>query len=244
MKIGSYKGTISLLWDNSKDRNHDEAIQALKRKTNGIKQLVIKMDKEAKYPTQQLIKWFMNQRWSNGYQYTHKLIPAGTHKCKYSGKEYYKPEHISRVSRKKPYKYQVWISTLQILTPNGPVFLRPGVHIENTDQGISEQKQAYTQIAGDWKYVPEPVLPIKIEPKNPFNEFLIDYLITSYEVDEYSLGLIEVYIENKIPISRMPQDDVIYAEFIKLGIAPAYSSLEYQNEQIYTEEDIDYTNYL
>ena len=244
MKIGNYKGTISLLWDNAKDRNHDEAIQALKRKTNGIKQLVIKMDNEAKYPTQMLIKWFMGQRWSNGYQYTHKLVPAGTHKCKYSGKEYYKPEHISRVSRKKPYKFQVWIPTLQILTPNGPVFLRPGVHIENTDQGISEQKQAYTEIAGDWKYTPEPVLPIKVEAKTPINEFLLPHLINAYEVDEYSEGLIEFYLEHKMPISRAPQDDVIYFEFILLGIAPAYSNLNTETQPLYIEEEIEYTNYF
>ena len=229
MKIGSYKGTISLLWDNAKDRNHDEAIQALKRKTNGIKQLVIKMDNEAKYPTQMLIKWFMGQRWSNGFQYTHQLKPNG---------------RIKTVSRKKPYKFQVWIPTLQILTPNGPVFLRPGVHIENTDQGISEQKQAYTEIAGDWKYVPEPVLPIKVEAKNPINEFLLPHLINAYEVDEYSEGLIEFYLEHKMPISRAPQDDVIYFEFILLGIAPAYSNLNTETQPLYIEEEIEYTNYF
>lgn len=229
MKIGNYKGTISLLWDNSKDRNHDEAIQQLKRKTNGIKQLVIKMDKEAKYPTQMLIKWFMNQRWSNGYQYTHRLKENG---------------RLKLVSRKKPYKYQVWIPTLQIITPNGITFLRPGVHIENTDQGISEQKQAYTEITGDWKYIPEPVLPIKVEAKNPINEFLLPHLISAYEVDEYSEGLIEVYIENKMPISRAPQDDVIYAEFIKLGIAPAYSMLEQPQIPMFFEEDVDFTNFF
>ena len=229
MKIGNYKGVISLLWDNSKDRNHDEAIQALKRKTNGIKQLVIKMDNEAKYPTQMLIKWFMGQRWSNGFQYTHQLKPNG---------------RIKTVSRKKPYKFQVWIPTLQILTPNGPVFLRPGVHIENTDQGISEQKQAYTEIAGDWKYVPEPVLPIKVEAKNPINEFLLPHLINAYEVDEYSEGLIEFYLEHKMPISRAPQDDVIYFEFILLGIAPAYSNLNTETQPLYIEEEIEYTNYF
>ena len=229
MKIGSYKGTISLLWDNAKDRNHDEAIQQLKRKTNGIKQIVIKLDGDAKYSTQQLIKWFMNQRWSNGFQYTHRLKENG---------------RLKLVSRKKPYKYQVWIPTLQILTPNGPVFLRPGVHIENTDQGISEQKQAYTEIAGDWKYTPEPVLPIKVEAKTPINEFLLPHLINAYEVDEYSEGLIEFYLEHKMPISRAPQDDVIYFEFILLGIAPAYSNLNTETQPLYIEEEIEYTNYF
>lgn len=243
MKIGSYKGIISLLWDNAKDRDHDEAIQALKRKTNGIKRLVIKVDGPVKYSTQQLIKWFMNQRWSNGFQYTHRIIPAKTYTTK-TGKTIHKPEHMTQVSRKKPYKYQVWIPSLQVIQHGTSTFYRPGVHIENIDQGVSTAKAEYIALASEWKYEPEP---IKINPNpasEPLPEYLLEHLINAYEVDEYSEGLIEEYIRLKFPISRAPMDDVIYGEFIKLGIAPAFSPLEAPAQPLYFEEDIDYTNYL
>lgn len=227
MQIGNYKGTISLLWDNAKDRNHDEAIQQLKRKTNGIKQLVIKIDGTAKYPTQQLIKWFMGQRWSNGFQYTHQLKPNG---------------RIKTVSRKKPYKFQVWIPTLQVIENGEIKFFKPGVQAENTDQGISEAKSSYKQLTGDWKYVPEPIVITKTPANNPIPEYLLEHLINAYEVDENSEGLIEYYIQIKEPISRAPMDDVIYYEFIKLGIAPAYSPVNAEYQQLYIEEEIEYTN--
>ena len=243
MQIGNYKGTISLLWDNAKDRNHDEAIQQLKRKTNGIKRIVIKLDGDAKYSTQQLIKWFMGQRWSNGFQHTHRLVPARTYTNK-TGKTIHKPEHITQVSRRKPYKYQVWIPSLQIIQHGVSTFYRPGVHIENTDTGVSEAKAEYKALISDWKYTPEPLVPIKVEAENPINEYLLVHLINAYEVDEYSEGLIEYYIAHKIPISRAPQDDVIYGEFIKLGIAPAYSALNLEAQPLYIEEEIEYTNFF
>lgn len=244
MQIGNYKGTPSLLWDNAKDRDHDTAIQQLKRKTNGIKRLVIKCDGPAKYSTQVLIRWFMNQRWSNGFQYTHRIIPARTYVNK-TGKTIHKPEHMTTVSRRKPYKYQIWIPSMQIIENGVNTFFRPGTHIENTDQGISESKQEYMNLISDWKYTPEPVVPI-LNPKikEDINEFLYPHLIQAYEVDEFSLGLIDTYIEHKVPISRAPQDDVIYAEFIKLGIAPAYSMLEQSVQPLYIHEDVDYTNFF
>lgn len=210
MQIGMYQKTMSLLWDNEKDRDVQLAIKEARFKKNEISKIVVRIQsKTPSYATKTLIQWFMNQRFSCGEQFTHALKPNG---------------RIYMVSRKMPYKFRHWIPTLQLLWDGDVHYLSPGTHIENMRLGTSEAKALYNELASEWKYEPEPIKLAKSQYSTDFMMF--EALKNAYEVDEYSADLIDVYILNKFPITRLPQDPVIYEWFITLGIAPAYSLLD------------------
>jgi len=226
MQIGMYKRNMSLLWDNEKDRDVQMAIKEARYKKNGISRIVIRIQsKKPTYSTKLLIQWFMNQRFSCGEQFTHALLPNG---------------RVKLVSRKLPYKFRHWIPTLILLWDGDTHYLSPGVHVENMRLGTSELKSLYNELAQEWKYEPEPIKLAKSTYSTDFTMFTA--LMNAYEVDELSADLIDIYILNKIPITRLPQDELIYAWFVQLGIAPIASSLDPNNPtpSIFDEERVTY----
>ena len=229
MKIGLYNGTKSLLWDNEKDFSYQNAIRELRFKKNQIKRIVVKVNTEPTYSTKVIIQWFMNQKFTCGQQFTHRIS------SKY-------PDKITTVSRKMPYKFRHWIPSLEVINPNGEsTYFRPGVHIENTAMGTSKAKAEYNELASTWKYTPEPVANIPQQIQIPdIQPALYKALCNAYELEEHTPDLLDAYIQNKIQITRLPQDEVVYGWFVELGIAPAFTQLDDATDAIIDESVMTY----
>lgn len=225
MKIGMYLNTTSLLWVNGKDKDHTQAIRELRFKKNNIQRLVIKLNGVPTYPTKILIQWFMNQKFTSGEQFTHRLSSRI-------------PDKVTTVSRKRPYKYRHWVPSLLIKTGNKDIWLQPGAHMENIAMGMSQQKADYNLIASMWKYTPPelPSIPQEIKNTSDFQPALLQALANAYEVSINDTDLIDAYIQSHIQISRLPQDEVVFGWFVELGIAPSSSSLDNPTDYLFDED--------
>lgn len=228
MKKGMYKGSKSLLWDNRKDYGYEDAIRELRFKKNNITQLVINIgDKEISYSTKIVIQWFMNQKFTCGQQFTHRISSKF-------------PDKITTVSRKMPYKFRHWVSRLMIIYPNGDIkYFRPGVHIENTAMGTSQAKSDYNDLASQWKYTPED-LPKPKPVEELLSSLLVQDLCKAYDIDIEYADMLDAYIQHKIQITRLPQDEVVYGWFVELGIAPAFSNIDQAADSIVDDDVVTY----
>ena len=224
MKIGNYENQKSLLWMNGEDKNYENAIRELRFKKNNIKQLVVKIDHEPTYATKVLIQWFMNQKWSAGLQMTHRL----------------RGDRPYLVSRKMPYKWRHFVPTLKVILYGKPIYLKPGDHLQNINMGMSQEKKDYMSLSAEWKYTP-PELP-EIPQNIQFSQEseLLNELLKAYELDFKATDLIDTYIQHRIPITRLPQDEVVYGWFCDLGIAPRFSDLTNPTDSIVDPETVCY----
>ena len=80
---------------------------------------------------------------------------------------------------------------------------------------------------------PKEVLPQK--EANDFEPAIFRAICDAYEIEythEKAFEQLEYYIMNKLPIVRMPRDEVVYGLFVEWGIAPASAQL---NDLTYTD---------
>ena len=223
MKIGKYQGTMTLLWDQAEDKAFGDAIRELRFKRNNITQLLVKLDGPMKYSTRIVLLWFLNQRFKKGEEFTHGFHPKDTHLP-------LELQRVKKLRRVRPYTFRHWVPRCIVLMPDKTrLKLQPGCHLEDTTNGASQLKRNYlTLFQSDWS--PEPIHltdTFKYENK----PLLFQALMNAYEVDEYSGGLIETYLEHKMPISRTPMDPVIYSWFCDLEIAPRFTEIKFINDK-------------
>lgn len=244
MKIGAYTlpvlglRQLSLLWDNTKDRDYEEAIQELRQVSNGIQQIVIKVEEnKASFPTTKLIEWFLNQHWDRGIRYTTN-------------------EKGHMIAIKSNTRYRVFIPNLWLIIGDAIYRLTPQMHIfpSENDEHLTEDivfpvynlngRIDYLEGRSEYsfyKYVknlierdkPKEVIQQKVA--NDFEPALFRSICDAYEIEpthEKAFEQLEYYIMNKMPIVRMPRDEVVYGLFVEWGIAPASAQL---NDLTYTD---------
>ena len=223
MKIGMYDKINSLLWDNGSDRDAQEAIRELRFKKNAVSRLVIRLEGTPTYATKELIGWFMNQRFSIGEQFTHRLNENGK---------------MILQTRKKTYKYRAWVPSMLLLWDGDRVIMHPGLHLENTKIGTSMEKKQYYALKDTMKWVP-PYEKKIVSDRTNFTMY--EPLLHAYELDDNdaAFDILDYYIQQKFQITRLPFDNETYGWFCDLGIAPRFSSLEEPNI-IYDEEKVTY----
>lgn len=252
LKIGKFSvpvigiTAVSLLWDNAKDRALDDAIQALKTKNNGISQIVIKTESNTcTYATNKIIEWFLNQHWNDGVRYTHDA-----------------KGHI--VVERLTTKYRVFIPTLWLWIDDEIYRLTPQMHIfpSTNDEHLTEDmvfpvystngKIHYYEGRSEYSYYKHVMSllentnkAVEVKKKKEANDFtpaLFQALCDAYEIEsdhEKAFEQIEYYTMNRIPITRMPRDEVVYEFFANLGIAPTSQSLS-ESTSIYDDTNLVY----
>ncbi len=271
MKIGSYqlpyekdRKAISLLWDNKTDKDFTEAIKALQFKNNDIKQIVIKIEPQSmSYATKELLQYFMNQHYNRGVDYTTYLD------------ENNKPHMKAQVNPKARFRTYIPSLHLLIgkhvyrLSPQMHIY--PGSSDEMYVEPLSFQALAATASAHNVTYrahseydyykfvleiIEKPVTQKEFIPQRelpdpePTHEFtMFRPLCEAYEIDptdSHAFEQIEYYVMNRIPITRMPHDEVFYSFCTELGIAPVAeelyddSNLVYIGKETYLETYDDY----
>lgn len=238
---------MSLLWNNDTDKEYTEAIQELKFKQNDIKQIVIKIEPNTMtYATQKIIEFFMNQHWDRGVRYTHKLSADGQHTTT-----------IAQQTRSA--KYKVYIQELYILVNKRAYRLTPQMHIypsladEQYAEPMSFQAYGITASAEDaiyqagseyayYKFIMSLLEVEKLNereaptPAEKHTFTLFKPLCDAYEIpydDPAAFEQIDYYLQNRIPITRLPKDDAIYQFLMELGVAPSA-------EELYDDENLIY----
>lgn len=244
MKIGAYTlpvlglRKLSLLWDNAKDREFEEAIKEIRQVSNGIEQIVIKVEaNKASFPTIKLIEWFLNQHWDRGVRYTTN-------------------EKGHMVAFKSSTRYRVFIPNLWLWIDDAFYRLTPQMHIypSENDEHLTEDivfpvynlsgRIDYLEGRSEYSFYkhvkslierdkPKEVLPQK--EANDFEPAIFRAICDAYEIEythEKAFEQLEYYIMNKLPIVRMPRDEVVYGLFVEWGIAPASAQL---NDLTYTD---------
>lgn len=237
---------VSLLWDNAKDKALDDAIQALKRKNNGIEQIVIKMSSNsASYATTKIIEWFLNQHWNDGVRYTHD-----------------KNGHL--ITEQLTTKYRVFIPQMWLWIDDEIYRLTPQMHIfpSGNDEHLTEDmifpvystkgKIHYYEGRSEYTYykhieslIENTNKAVEVKRKKEANDFtpaVFKSLCDAYEIEddhEKAFEQIEYYIMNKIPITKMPRDEVVYGFLVTLGIAPTAQSID-DPTSLYDDSNIVY----
>lgn len=255
MKIGVFTvphanlRAVSMLWDNTKDREYTEAIQELRKVSNGVRQLVIKVDEhKASYPTTKMIEWFMNQHWDRGIRYSTN-------------------DKGHMIAIKTSTRYRVFIPNLWLLVGDDVYRLTPQMHIypSENDEHLTEdrvfpiytpKRVQYYEARSEYAYYKYVFKLISVEEENKTKEVkrkkeAIDFepavfrsICDLYEMDytdEKAFEQIEYYVMNKLPIVRMPRDEYIYELCVAWGIAPSHSQLnDVTYTDIYDDSNITY----
>ena len=244
MKIGAYTlpilgiKKVSLLWNNEKDRDYEEAIKEIRQVSNNIQQIVIKTEaNKASYSTTKIVEWFLNQHWDRGIRYTTN-------------------EKGHMIAIRSNTKYRVFIPNLWLIIDDAMYRLTPQCHIypSDNDEHLTEDivfpvynlngRIDYLEGRSEYAFYKhvrdllERPKPVEVKPKKEVNDFepaLFRAICNAYEIDpedEKAFEQTEYYIMNKLPIVRIPQDEVIYGLFVEWGIAPASAQL---NDLTYTD---------
>lgn len=246
MKIGTYEGVVSLLWNNSKDKQSDVALQELRYQKNGIRKLVIKIDDTMSYGTKQLIDWFMNQSINCNQKFTHRLDkdlvqPRGTLPDRVKDAT---PDghHLVLQQGKFPYKFRVWIPEMIVIWQGDRMQFLPAQHKSNPKMGYSREVARFRSFMDATAWHPS----IAREPKPVrYTPTMFEALRQAYDIDdnEVAFDAIEWYILNRLPIVRLPQDENVYAWFVELGIVPNSSPLTQKKcERVFDPEEFTFVN--